>query len=135
MSSTSYYTIFMTALKWVATLAMGSTAVVAGGLYFFQNDIIYASSMPLGSRTQVDSPEKHGLPEYEDVTLQTPDGERLHCYLILQTRSTAASRPTIVLYHANAGNMGLFSIAPDLQCSSDQDIDYQLHEYFTNRWA
>lgn len=99
----------MSVLKWVTTLTIGSSALVATSLYLFQNNIIYASSVPAGSRTQVDTPAKYGLSEYEDVTLDTPDGESLHCYLIMQTKEHAAKRPTVLLFHANAGNMGIVS--------------------------
>jgi hypothetical protein len=56
------------------------------------------------------------MPHYEDLTLETPDNLKIKAYLILQgatasnvgkpkLNTEAASRPTILFLHANAGNM------------------------------
>lgn len=45
------------------------------------------------------------MDEYEEITLTTSDGERLQAYTILQGEATA-KRPTVLILHANAGNMG-----------------------------
>jgi fermentation-respiration switch protein FrsA (DUF1100 family) len=49
------------------------------------------------------SPEEYRIP-FEDVRLETEDGERLHAWLLLAPESRA--RPTILFLHENAGNMG-----------------------------
>ncbi|CCG80813.1 Protein bem46 [Taphrina deformans PYCC 5710] len=92
--------------KWIAALAGGSIALIGTGLYIFQTSIIYPASIPQGSRTIVDNPGQYGMDGYETVMLDTPDGQKLHCYLIMQDPALAPSRPTVLLFHANAGNMG-----------------------------
>lgn len=96
----------MSTLKWVAFLGTGSAAILGTGLYLFQSKLIYPASLPSGSRQIVDTPDQHGMSEYESLYLDTPDGETLHCYLIMQVAKLARDRPTILLFHANAGNMG-----------------------------
>ena len=92
--------------KWTTTIAAGTAALVGGGLYYFQTSLIYPASMPAGSRDIVDNPSKHGMSEYEEFFLATKDSERLHCYIITQTANVCRDRPTILLLHANAGNIG-----------------------------
>jgi hypothetical protein len=52
------------------------------------------------------------MSKYEDVDLEAPDGIKLKAYLILQgaaegrEEEEAPTRPTVILLHANAGNMG-----------------------------
>lgn len=92
-----------TVLKWGASTVLLSLTAAGGLLYHFQSSIIYPSSLPEGSRINVPTPEAHGLP-YEDVTLLTPDAVKIKAYLLLQ-QSNPSSRPTVVLLHANAGNV------------------------------
>lgn len=98
-----YFDLFMTILKWTSALTAGGLVALSAGIYAFQSSLIYAASIPAGSRSVVDTPDKYGMSEYEDVTLETADGERLHCYLISQTRETASASPTMMIFHANAG--------------------------------
>jgi len=42
---------------------------------------------------------------YEDLTLTTPDKVNIKAFLILQPKEIAANRPTVLLLHANAGNV------------------------------
>jgi fermentation-respiration switch protein FrsA (DUF1100 family) len=42
---------------------------------------------------------------YEEVMLDTPDGAKIHCWLMLQSKSEVV--PTLIYFHGNAGNMGL----------------------------
>lgn len=93
----------MSVLKWTTILAASGAALIGTGLYAFQTAIIYPSSVPSGSRTLVDTPDRYGMPEYEDITLATHDGEKLHCFLIMQTKDIVQERPTIIIFHANAG--------------------------------
>lgn len=100
-------------------LAVGvaSTAML---LYRYQRSLVYPSNFPAGSRTEVMTPDAFDVPDYESLTLTTPDGEKLHAYLMAQrTRSAkesvrgesqsadevTARRPTVLFLHANAGNM------------------------------
>lgn len=69
-------------------------------------------------------PSDFGLP-YEDLRLTTPDDVKIHCYLMVQKRGLspqatpvpgemdtadddefAATRPTIMMFHGNGGNLG-----------------------------
>lgn len=69
-----------------------------------QTKLIYPSGVPEGSRRHIDTPAMHGMPDFEDLTLTTSDGLKVRAYLILH--QDAASRPTLLYLHANAGNMG-----------------------------
>ncbi|KAK2462787.1 hypothetical protein APHAL10511_005178 [Amanita phalloides] len=111
------------ALATVATVS----AIGVGLLYYGQGYLIYPSAFPPGARTEVPRPTDYGLP-YEDLPLKTPDGVTLGCYLLSLRRSLAAthsdyikpeavanyetdeefaaSRPTVVMFHGNAGNHG-----------------------------
>lgn len=75
-----------------------------GAVYWNQAALMYPASFPEGSRTQIDTPDKYHLP-YENVILPTPDGEKIHAYIMIQTEQPNM-RPTILYCHANAGNMG-----------------------------
>ncbi|EMR11504.1 hypothetical protein PNEG_00517 [Pneumocystis murina B123] len=70
-------------------------------IYYLQFRFIYLSWVPMGSRTRVERPDAYQIP-YEEVTLSTPDGISLHAYLLIHNDS----RPTLIYFHANAGNMG-----------------------------
>ncbi|GES92345.1 alpha/beta hydrolase protein [Rhizophagus clarus] len=66
--------------------------------------MIYLAGIPAGSRQIVQKPSDFGM-EYTDVTLTTKDGVRIKAYICKLPRY-ARDRPTILLFHANAGNMG-----------------------------
>lgn len=94
--STSYY------LGWTLLFL---AVCAAGLLYFCQTFMVYPSMLPEGSRTTVSTPDKNHMPHYVEVPLTTPDGFKLHAYMI--TKKSKHTSPTILLYlHANAGNMG-----------------------------
>jgi len=42
---------------------------------------------------------------YETITIDTPDNEKLHGFLIKQINRTN-ERETLVFFHGNAGNIG-----------------------------
>ena len=42
---------------------------------------------------------------YETITIETPDNEKLHGFLIKQTDRTN-ERETLIFFHGNAGNIG-----------------------------
>jgi abhydrolase domain-containing protein 13 len=66
--------------------------------------LAYPSSFPAGSRTEVPNPyDEYGI-GYEDLYLPTPDGEKLHAYMMLQ--DYPKTKKTVFFCHANAGNMG-----------------------------
>ncbi|KAK0521730.1 bem46 protein, variant [Tilletia horrida] len=107
----------MRILSGVLVLGVASTACL---LWRYQGLLVYPASFPQGSRTVVDTPDSFGMP-YDEVTLTTPDGEQVRCFVILQRTpsdkeraaglsgvgdDTARRRPTIIFFHANAGNLG-----------------------------
>ncbi|KAL7418130.1 alpha/beta-hydrolase [Mrakia frigida] len=85
----------------VIALVVASTI---GGIYFMQAKGIYPSAYPEGSRTTVALPSEHDM-VYTEPELTTSDGVKLKAYLMLATKYYK-TRPTIIYFHANAGNMG-----------------------------
>ncbi|GEM12498.1 alpha/beta hydrolase fold-1 domain containing protein [Rhodotorula toruloides] len=85
------------------TLAL---SVLGGGtaLYLFQTRLIYPANLPSGSREHVPRPQVFGM-EGEEVDLQSADGVKVKAFVIL-ARDKAEERPTVLLLHANAGNVG-----------------------------
>ena len=100
-----------TIVRVVAGAAGVTVAMFAGLLYVYQRALIYPSSIPEDSRTNVDTPDKFNLP-FDEYRLTTPDHVKVHVYAILQQggpngddKNVARTRPTILMFHANAGNM------------------------------
>ncbi|KAI9007718.1 alpha/beta-hydrolase [Hyaloraphidium curvatum] len=67
-----------------AGLVVVGATVIAGCtlLYIYQNEIIYPSAFPPGSRQVVFKPPEFGMPDYEDLTLETSDGFSIRVYVI-----------------------------------------------------
>jgi pimeloyl-ACP methyl ester carboxylesterase len=109
----------------------------AGMLYMlwrFQESLLYHPKVnpqmvkPSQNPESMRHPMEHNMP-YESVYLTTPDGERLHAWLIHPSahghgatvtvvdsdddggsgdaNSHSRKRPTVLFFHANAGNMGM----------------------------
>ncbi|GAA5828934.1 hypothetical protein JCM3766R1_003872 [Sporobolomyces carnicolor] len=99
---------FRSLFKWFAATVALSLGGVGVGLYLGQNKLIYPSGIPAGSREHVPTPDQFGMPNYEELTLQTPDGIKIKAFLMLyeQDGVAAKDRPTVLLLHANAGNVG-----------------------------
>ncbi|KAF8664211.1 hypothetical protein AX16_000774 [Volvariella volvacea WC 439] len=119
----------MSNLPSFGNFAKGAAAVstlLAGLVYYGQNYLIYPSAYPQGSRLEVLSPTEFNLP-HQDLELRTEDGILLKCYLFIQEKALAdklpdalgapderhltedefiASRPTILMFHGNGGNLG-----------------------------
>lgn len=92
-----------TVARVIAGAAGVTVATLAGLLYVYQAALIYPASFPEGSRTVVDSPSLYKLP-FTEHRIVTPDRVKLHIYAI--THEDEKLRPTILMLHANAGNMG-----------------------------
>lgn len=92
-----------TVARVLAGAAGVTIATLAGLLYVYQTALIYPASFPEGSRTIVDSPAQYGMP-YTEHRLVTPDQIKLHVYVI--PHEDEQPRPTVLMLHANAGNMG-----------------------------
>jgi fermentation-respiration switch protein FrsA (DUF1100 family) len=67
-------------------------------VFLMQPKLIYYPNIP--TRTLEATPEDIGL-DYEDVTLDTRDGERVHAWFIPHTEA----RGTLLFAHGNAGNI------------------------------
>ncbi|KAI0338313.1 alpha/beta-hydrolase [Trametopsis cervina] len=113
--------------KGAAATVAGLSTVGVGLLYYGQNYLIYPSAFPSGSRTEVANPGQYGLP-FVDLDLKAEDDTKLRCYLLIQAKylpqpdaavlppeaatdemtddELAATRPTIVMFHGNGGNLG-----------------------------
>ncbi|OQR76993.1 abhydrolase domain-containing protein 13-like [Tropilaelaps mercedesae] len=86
-------------------LALGVLLVSSmRALYNICDQLLYHPEQPETSRTHVGLPSTMNLP-YEEVTLKTSDGVRLHSFLIKQ-EDNFESAPTILYLHGNAGNIG-----------------------------
>ncbi|KAJ3174781.1 hypothetical protein HDU87_006897 [Geranomyces variabilis] len=122
-------------IQWIikASSYIGLSALAGGVvlLYACQNSLIYPANFPAGSRTVVATPDEHGMPEYEAVTITTPDQVKIQAYYIphhtggldssaaaeaavdgLRHRTAGrvaggkVANTTVLFCHANAGNMG-----------------------------
>jgi hypothetical protein len=69
-------------------------------------------------------PSQFGLP-YREVTITTKDNVSLQCYLLQQKDVEVAKKsPTVIYFHANAGNMVRFLMEKD-------DLKIQILKYFS----
>ncbi|EPY49230.1 esterase/lipase [Schizosaccharomyces cryophilus OY26] len=103
MTSTFAESIFQT-LKYGGAISLSITLIALAFLYRYQTTLIYPSSFPEGSRSTVPTPKDFGI-DYEQISLRTRDKIILDSYLMLQPKAPE-SRPTLLYFHANAGNMG-----------------------------
>lgn len=81
------------------------TIVIIGGLYHYQDSLLYYPEQPESARVFVQTPNSLGLP-YESVVLTTPDELHLVAYFIKQPPSIVGKVPTVLYFHGNAGNIG-----------------------------
>ncbi|KAK9452374.1 Alpha/Beta hydrolase protein [Limtongia smithiae] len=97
-------------IKILSTLGVTAVGTLALVLYFAQSSLIYPSSFPAGSRTEVQTPDRYDIP-FEDVTLDTPDDEKIKLFVMKQGGAAAQEDlsvrgNTVIMCCANAGNMG-----------------------------
>ena len=88
-------------MRAITTLLAGLALIyVALGvvLYFFQGSMVFLANLP--GRALDATPADIGL-QYEDVGIDTADGERLHGWHV----PAASSRGTLLFLHGNAGNI------------------------------
>lgn len=93
----------MTLINIGISIFIGIITFTIFSIYYLQFRFIYLSWVPINSRTHVERPDAYQIP-YEEVTLFTPDGVSLHAYLIIHNDLC----PTLIYFHANAGNMVFF---------------------------
>merc|ERR1740138_295577 len=98
--------------KWLFGLGLSVILVGIGTIVTFQESILYIPVIN-NWRTPADNPSGYHHPgqrslEYEDVRIETPDGENIHGWFIPAPRGQDASlAPTVLFCHENAGNIGL----------------------------
>lgn len=76
------------------------------GVYTMQTKLIYIPHFPPGSRQDVWRPNRFGFEKFEEVTLTSSDGVRIHAFWIPARKVGSKSVPTVLFFHANAGNVG-----------------------------
>lgn len=99
---------------------LGFAAIAA--LYIFQDKLLYIPNPPGFPVTPDDNPPGTKSPsewtvagkqqkrsddkciDFEDVIIDTADGQKIHAWLLLQEISQG--KPTLIYFHGNAGNMG-----------------------------
>jgi fermentation-respiration switch protein FrsA (DUF1100 family) len=92
----------MRSLFSLLTVVASIYVVLALALYLFQGKMVFLSNLP--GRALTASPNDIGL-QYEEVLLDTSDGERLHGWYVPAARSPTDSRGVILFFHGNAGNI------------------------------
>jgi uncharacterized protein len=85
----------MAALKWLLIVAVVGYVGMGALLYFFQRSLLY---VPERTRT---SPAAAGLPQAQEVTVETADGERV----ILWHIPPQGDKPVILYFHGNGGSL------------------------------
>ncbi len=82
----------MGALAWIGIVALGGYAAFVTALYVFQRRLLY---LPQPAPA---SPAAAGLPEAEEVMLESSDGERLIAWHV----PPRAGQPVVIYFHGNA---------------------------------
>jgi hypothetical protein len=83
----------MTALKWLLLIAVVGYGGVLGLMYVFQRALMY---FPDPTRTP---PAAVGLPQAEEVTLTSGDGEKLIAWYV----PPKVTKPLIIYFHGKPG--------------------------------
>ncbi|KAK9358305.1 Alpha/Beta hydrolase protein [Lipomyces starkeyi] len=98
--------LLLKSLKIISATGISCIGTLAIILYFAQSALIYPSSFPAGSRSDVPTPDRYSIP-YEDITLETKDGEQIKLFVMKQTDpELRTDGQTVIIFCANAGNMG-----------------------------
>ena len=77
-------------------IVAGLYVALTGGMYIFQNDLLYHPSSEVPDRAQAD------VPDMREITLKTDDGLSLLGWF----KEAKPGQPVIVLFHGNAGHIG-----------------------------
>jgi len=92
----------VTALKWIVIAVLFVYVGIVAGLYFGQRSLMY---FPTTRRT---APADAGLPQAEEIVLDTSDGEKLIAWHV----PPKAGQPVVLYFHGNgdflAGLAGRF---------------------------
>ena len=93
---------------------VGIVSLVLVLLYKYQNSLLYFPDIPgMPYHKPSENPEGYRNPgdasseqvPYENVLVETADGEKVHTWLMLQ-KENPENKPTLIYFHGNAGNMG-----------------------------
>ena len=88
----------MKALTSLLMIASATYLLLCIVVYFYQGRMVFLAHMP--GRELTASPAEIGL-EFEDVTINTKDGQQIHGWYI----PVADSKGTVLFFHGNAGNI------------------------------
>jgi len=83
------------ALKWIAVVLLCFYFALGALLYFTQRSLMYFAE------TVHTPPAQAGLPEAEEVTLTTSDGERIIAWHV----APRDGKPVIIYFHGNGGSL------------------------------
>ena len=100
--------LFLVLIYWMyggITILILLLIVIIGGLYHYQDSLLYYPEQPESARVFVQTPSSLGLP-YENIFLTTSDGVRIAAYFIKQPQPVLGKAPTVLYLHGNAGNIG-----------------------------
>jgi fermentation-respiration switch protein FrsA (DUF1100 family) len=85
----------MTALGWLAIIALVLYVALTASVYFAQRSLMYFPD------TVHISPAAAGLPEAEEVPLTSADGARIHVWHV----APRDNKPVILYFHGNGGSL------------------------------
>ncbi|KAJ1957017.1 bem46 protein, variant [Dipsacomyces acuminosporus] len=91
----------------MVAMAVALAVFALSTVWMFQRDMIYPAAFPAKSRERVSLPSQFGMPHFDDIRLETLDKVLIRGYLIKRATDEETRRaPTVLYFHANAGNMG-----------------------------
>ncbi|KAJ1644224.1 bem46 protein, variant [Coemansia erecta] len=103
----SFMNIAPTVAYYTAMMIVGLSAFGLSAVWMFQRDMVYPAAFPAQSRERVSLPSQFGMPHFDDIRLETSDKVVIRGYLIKRATDEETKRaPTLIYFHANAGNMG-----------------------------
>lgn len=104
-ASSQIFSKIITFSKTLAQVGVSLGMLVLLGLYTYQSSLIYPALLNDG-HGYCSTPDEYDM-NYELVSLKTPDGETLQCYLLKHDPlSSDYSNKTILILSPNAGNIG-----------------------------
>jgi len=104
---------FIDSMSWFNWFFWGGSVLVSailGALYIYQENLLYHPSIPGLPKKPRDnpryfrSPAEYNIP-FEELDIETIDGIQVRAWLLKQKDSR--TRPTVIFFHGNAGNIGL----------------------------
>ena len=95
---------------WPTVIMASGCSIVLVLLYKYQNKMLYHPAIPGMPVSPDENPDGFRHPgernvPFEDVMIETADGEMVHSWLMLRPNDSEKV-PTLIYFHGNAGNMG-----------------------------